>query len=225
MNRLEPIFEKLDRAQHSLRLAAEAIPANLWNTSPRSGAWSAAEVIAHIMTIERGVVGAAERIFQKQPKHFPLMKRFRLPFVVAEIRLVRMKTPIPVDPQLLREKETMLVELREVRGRTLALMEKTRDRDLSAYRWRHPYLGLFKRIRMVFVFGVASDPARKADARNCGEPTENYSEFGKTSLKFLLELWYARESGIWDCGEDLRKVDKFYNNVNFVRSCTKCPLM
>ncbi len=141
MNRLEPILEKLGRAQHSLLLAADAIPANLWNTPPRGGAWSAAEVIAHIMTIERGVTGAAERIFQKQPKHIPLVKRFRLPFVVAEMRLVRMKTPIPVDPQLLREKETMLAELREVRGRTLALMEKTKDRDLSVYRWRHPFLG------------------------------------------------------------------------------------
>ena len=141
MNRLQPILEKLSRAQHSLLLAADAVPANLWNTPPRSGAWSAAEVIAHVMTIERGVVGAAERILQKQPKHFPLMKRFRLPFVLAELRLVRMKTPIPVDPQLLREKEAMLAELREVRGHTLALMEKTRDRDLSAYRWRHPFLG------------------------------------------------------------------------------------
>jgi hypothetical protein len=141
MNRLEPILEKLGRAQHSLLLAADAIPANLWNIPPRGGAWSAAEVIAHIMTIERGVTGAAERIFQKQPKHFPFVRRFRLPFVAAEMRLVRMKTPIPVDPQLLREKETMLAELREVRGRTLALMEKTKDRDLSAYRWRHPFLG------------------------------------------------------------------------------------
>ena len=141
MNRLQPILEKLGNAQHSLLLAADAIPANLWNTPPRSGAWSAAEVIAHVMTIERGVTGAAERIFQKQPKHFPLMKRFRLPFVAAEMRLFRMKTPIPVDAQLLREKETMLAELREVRGGTLALIEKTKDRDLSVYRWRHPFLG------------------------------------------------------------------------------------
>ena len=46
-----------------------------------------------------------------------------------------------MDPQLLREKEAMLAELRDIRGRTLALMEETRDRDLSAYRWRHPFLG------------------------------------------------------------------------------------
>src|SRR5260370_21963023 len=141
MNRLQPILEKLGNAQHSLLLAADAIPTNLWNTPPRSGAWSAAEVIAHIMTIERGGTGAAERIFQKQPKHFPFVRRFRLPFVVAEIRLVRMKTPIPVDPQLLREKATMLAELREVRGLMLALMESSMGRDLSAYRARHRFLG------------------------------------------------------------------------------------
>jgi len=52
-----------------------------------------------------------------------------------------MKTPIPVDPQLLREKEAMVAELREVRGRTPALIEETKNRDLAVYRWRHPFLG------------------------------------------------------------------------------------
>jgi hypothetical protein len=139
--RLEPILEKLDRAQHNLLRAADAIPADLWRTCPRQGAWSAAELIAHIMTVERAVVGAAGRILKKQPKHIPVLKRFRLPFAFAEIRFVRLKTPIPMDSQLLREKDAMLAELREVRGRTLALIEETRNRDLSAYRWRHPFLG------------------------------------------------------------------------------------
>jgi hypothetical protein len=93
------------------------------------------------MMVERTVLGAAERILKKQPKHIPVLKRFRLPFAVAEIRLFRMKTPIPLDLQLLREKDAMLTELREVRGRTLALIEETRNRDLSVYRWRHPFLG------------------------------------------------------------------------------------
>ena len=141
MPQLQPILEKLDRAQYSLVLAADAVPANLWKTCPREGAWSAAELIAHVMMVERTVVGAAERILKKQPKHIPVWKRFRLPFAVAEIRLFRMKTPIPLDSQLLLEKDAMLAELREVRGRTLGLIEETRDRDLSAYRWRHPFLG------------------------------------------------------------------------------------
>jgi hypothetical protein len=121
--------------------AAGIVPADLWKTCPREGVWSAAELVAHVVMVERTVVGTAERILKKQPKHIPLLKRFRLPFAVAEIRLIRMKTPIPVDSQLLREKEGMLAELREVRGRTLALIEETRNRDLSVYRWRHPFLG------------------------------------------------------------------------------------
>ncbi len=137
----KPILEKLDRAQHSLLRAADAIPPDLWKTCPREGAWSAAELIAHIMTVERAVVGAADRILKKQPKHIPVLKRFRLPFVLAEIRFVRMKTPIPLDSQLLREKDAMLEELTEVRKRTLALMEETKNRDLTIYRWRHSFLG------------------------------------------------------------------------------------
>jgi DinB superfamily len=70
-----------------------------------------------------------------------MLKRFHLPFALAEIRFVRMKTPIPMDSQLLREKDAMLAELGQVRGRTLALIEETRNRDLSVYRWRHPFLG------------------------------------------------------------------------------------
>ena len=141
MPSIEPIRKKLDRAQHALLLAAHAIPADQWKTCPRQGAWSSAELIAHVMMVERTVVGAADRILKKQPKHIPVLKRFRLPFALAEIRFVRMKTPIPVDSQLLREKDAMLAELREVRERTLALMEETKNRNLSAYRWNHPFLG------------------------------------------------------------------------------------
>lgn len=141
MPKLEPILEKLAGAQHRLLRAADLVSADAWKTPPREGAWSAAEVMAHVMNIELTVVGVAARIFKKQPKQTPLLKRFRLPFALAEIRFTRMKTPIPVDPKLLREKEAMFAELREVRGCTLALIEETRNRDLSVYRWRHPFLG------------------------------------------------------------------------------------
>ena len=141
MPALEPILEKLARAHNRLLRAADAVPADSWKISPREGAWSAAELIAHVMTVERTVVGVAARILKKQPKPISLVKRFHLPFILAEVRLVRMKSPIPIDPQLLREKEVMLAELREVRGRTLALIDETKSRNLRAYRWRHPFLG------------------------------------------------------------------------------------
>jgi DinB superfamily len=150
---LEPILEKLDRGQHGLLQAAEAIPANMWATCPRHGAWSAAEAIAHVMTVERTVIAATQRILKRQPKHIPVLKRFRLPFALVEIRLFRMKTPIPLDPKFVREKDAMLTDMREVRGRTVVFLEETRNRDLSAYRWRHPFLGSLNAYEWFYFLG------------------------------------------------------------------------
>lgn len=60
---------------------------------------------------------------------------------LVEARLIKRKSPIPVDAQLIRAKEEMLAELRAVRQRSLAFMAETKNRDQSAYRWRHPFLG------------------------------------------------------------------------------------
>jgi len=64
----EPILEKLANAQRKLLRAADTVPADLWKIPPKEGSWSAAEVIAHVMSIERTVIGAAERIFTKKPR-------------------------------------------------------------------------------------------------------------------------------------------------------------
>jgi uncharacterized damage-inducible protein DinB len=138
---LEPILEKLSRAQDRLLRTADSVSADQWKTSPDHGGWSAAEVVAHLVMVERSVIGSADRIAQKTPRHIPLLKRFHLPLALVEARVIRRKTPIPLDPELVREKETALAELREVRERTLAFMDETKDRDLSEYRWPHPFLG------------------------------------------------------------------------------------
>jgi len=141
MPSLDRILEKLAVAQSRLLRAADAIPAEVWRTAPREGAWSAAEVIAHVITIERTVAVVAGKILKKQPKQIPLLRRFRLPLAFAEIRLMRLKTPIPVDSQFLGEKKAMFAEMEKVRRYTLALIEENRKRDLRVYRWRHPFLG------------------------------------------------------------------------------------
>lgn len=141
--RLEPILEKLGVAQQRLLRTADGVPADQWKTGAGNGTWSAAQVVAHLIMVERTVIGNADRLLQKAPKHFSLLKRFHLPLALVESRLIRRKTPIPVDPELVREKETMLAALREVRERTLAFLEETQGRDLSVYCWRHPFLGTF----------------------------------------------------------------------------------
>jgi hypothetical protein len=139
--RLEPILEKLARAQQRLLQSADSIPAEHWKTRPKRGGWCAAELIAHLIMVERAVIGKADRIQQKTPKQFSVFKRFHLPMALVEARIVRRKTPVPLDPELVQEKETILAALREVRERTLAFLDETKSRNLSAYRWPHPFLG------------------------------------------------------------------------------------
>jgi hypothetical protein len=129
-------------AQTAFFRAADAVPSAEWNTKPSAEEWSAGELVAHLVMVERAVVGGADRISQKTPKHIPYFKRLHLPIWLVESRIVRRKTPIPLDHGLIGDKEEMLAELRAARERTLAFLEETKDRDLSAHRWAHAFLGM-----------------------------------------------------------------------------------
>jgi uncharacterized damage-inducible protein DinB len=141
--KLDLILEKLAHAQRRLLRSADSVPADQWKMRPARGGWSAGELIAHLIVVERGVVGKADRIQQKTPKQFSFFQRLHLPIRLVEARVIRQKSPIPLDPELIQEKETMLAALRDVRERTLAFLEETQGRNLSEYRWRHPFLGSF----------------------------------------------------------------------------------
>jgi uncharacterized damage-inducible protein DinB len=141
--RLVPILEKLAHTRHRLLRSADSVSAEHWKTRPDRGGWCAAELVAHLIMVERSVVGKADRMLQKSPNHIPLFKRFHLPLALVEARIIRQKTPMPLDMEMVQEKETMLAELREVRERTLAFLEETRGRNLGKYRWPHPFLGTF----------------------------------------------------------------------------------
>jgi uncharacterized damage-inducible protein DinB len=93
------------------------------------------------MLVERGVLSSADRIAQKEPKQWPFYRRFHVPLKVVESRFLRRKSPPAVAPAEVAGKEYMLAELREVRERTLAFLDETKARDLSCYRWPHPFLG------------------------------------------------------------------------------------
>ncbi|MGB2626726.1 MAG: DinB family protein [Candidatus Acidiferrum sp.] len=142
MRSLDPTLTKLARAQTAFFRAADAVPPEHWNSRPSADEWSAAELVAHLVMVERAVVGGADRISQKTPKPVPFYKRFHIPIWVVESRLIRRKTPIPLDQGLIGAKEEMLAELRAARERTLAFMEETKNRDLSRYRWKHAFLGM-----------------------------------------------------------------------------------
>jgi uncharacterized damage-inducible protein DinB len=138
---LTTIINNLARAQGELLRAADAIPAEQWKTRPAEGRWSAGELIAHLSATERTIIGRADKLLQKPPKSVPFYRRFHVPMIVVEARVIRRKAPTVVEPQMVSEKEDMLAVLRGARERTLAFIEETKCRDLSKYNMPHPFLG------------------------------------------------------------------------------------
>jgi hypothetical protein len=140
---LQTIAENLTRAEKEFLSAAEAVPADQWKTCPSEGRWSAGELVCHLIMVERAIINNAGKLLQRPPKPRPLSKRFHLPMALVESRLIPRKTPIPLDPALVCEKHEMLVQLREVRERTLVFMEESAGKNLRKYHMPHPFLGTF----------------------------------------------------------------------------------
>jgi hypothetical protein len=139
---IEPILEKLEHAQSVFFRAADTIQAEKWAAKAKPEQWCAAELVAHLIMVERAIVGGADRVIQKTPQRIPYLKRFHLPLWLVEARVIRRKSPIPLDGRLVGSKEEMLAELRAARERSLAFLDETKRRDLSAYCWPHPFLGV-----------------------------------------------------------------------------------
>ena len=68
--KLDSLITNMAKTQKGLLRAADAVPAKEWRTSPSEGRWSAAELIAHLMMVERAVIGKADRVAQKPPSAF-----------------------------------------------------------------------------------------------------------------------------------------------------------
>lgn len=139
---IEGILEALAKARRGLLQAADAISGEVWMRSPGEGRWSAAELIAHLIQVERGVLAKADRIIQHSPKAVPLLKKMHLPMVLVEARIGRRKSPIPVTAESLGAKEEMMGELRSARERTYVFLGETSGRELGEYYWAHPALGM-----------------------------------------------------------------------------------
>jgi uncharacterized damage-inducible protein DinB len=139
---LKTIADNLDRAQLSFLRAADAVPADQWQTPPSEARWSAGELVGHLITIERAILRNLDKVLQKPLRALPFYKRVHFPMALVELRLIRRKTPLPTDSKLVREKEAMLAELREVRGSTLAFINETRTRDMRPYVMPHAFLGV-----------------------------------------------------------------------------------
>ncbi|HXE75595.1 MAG TPA: DinB family protein [Candidatus Xenobia bacterium] len=141
MTKLDAIVDRLSQTRAKLLAVVEPVPPDRWRQQPPQGGWSAAEVIAHLTMVEQAILGGAERVLQKEPAPLPLWKRFHIPPKVSEWRTFKRETPIPLDPSLLDEKQVMLDRFAASRARILAFIDANRGRDLSRWRYPHPFFG------------------------------------------------------------------------------------
>ena len=138
---LRPLLDKLHRTRDKFENAARRIPERDWRTPPREGAWSAAEVVAHVIMVETLMTGAAAKITKKPPVSVPLWKRIHIPVALVAWRGVRVESPIPMDTLLLDDREVMLARLVEQRRRTVSVLQSGEASNFRKYRVQHPFLG------------------------------------------------------------------------------------
>ena len=131
----------LSRSQAALLAAAQTVPDDTWRKAPSPGAWSAAEVLAHLTMVEEAITGGVARMLAVPPKQLPFWKRIHFPPRVAQLRQIKRRTPIPLDPALVLEKAESLARHTALRKRALELLTENAGRDLSAYRHKHPFFG------------------------------------------------------------------------------------
>ncbi|HKV04536.1 MAG TPA: DinB family protein [Candidatus Acidoferrales bacterium] len=153
MRNLAPVLAHLEKTRAELLSAAGSVSGDRWNQAPGRGGWSAAEIAAHLAIVERAIIARAEELVKREPEPTPLLKRFHRPVRLAQWRIFRRKTPIPLDPQLVSERPAALEHLAATRKATLEFIGANRLRDLSAYRYPHPFLGSFNVYDWLFFIG------------------------------------------------------------------------
>jgi hypothetical protein len=131
----------LQKAHACFIAACDVVPSDRWRSGPGNGAWTAGEVAAHLIQVEERITGAVTKIVREPPLPAPLWKRLHLPVRLAEHRVFKVKSPVPLDSLLVNDKSQMLAEFTRQRNNSVALLLSNGRKDLSAYRMAHPFFG------------------------------------------------------------------------------------
>jgi DinB family protein len=135
------IVELLNRAHLGFVEACERVPANRWMSNPANGGWSAGEVVAHLTMVEVAVWKGAREELSKRARRYSLLERIHLPVVMASWRVIKRKSPVPLDSTLVKARQEALETYSSARNRTLKFIAEQSSRDLAPFRRKHPFLG------------------------------------------------------------------------------------
>lgn len=141
MKRLEPILDFLNSSRTRFIATAEEIPDCKWLESPAAGVWSAAEIAAHVATIEEAIITGCRKSLGKAPHPVLLRKRIHPPFFLTLWRGKKVRSTIATPAERIGGRATAYQVIATVREASFAFIDEHRDRDLSAYRFPHPIFG------------------------------------------------------------------------------------
>jgi hypothetical protein len=91
--------------------------------------------------IEEAAIFGMKRILRSAPKPVPFLKRIHPPVAIAAWRGRKIQTPIALEVDRVQNKAESIEALLSTRQSTLKFIDSTNGRDLSPYRYSHPFLG------------------------------------------------------------------------------------
>lgn len=102
--------------------------------------------------VEERIIFGMKRLLRAAPNPVPMRKRFHLPLAIATWRGRKVRTPIALDANRVRDRQESFADLKAARDGTLQFIESTRGTDVSLYRFDHPFLGslnMYEWFRMI----------------------------------------------------------------------------
>jgi hypothetical protein len=110
---------------------------------PGEGEWSTAHVLEHLWIVESYTTKTLQGVIDGRiPGERRLLYRiWSIPPQIVARPVFKVRTIRRVTPAAAPEREDVLERLAQSREQLEALVESSRDRDLSKLRLRHPFLG------------------------------------------------------------------------------------
>jgi hypothetical protein len=114
-----------------------------FSTARGEGEWSAGHVLEHLWIVESYTTKTLQGMIDGRiPDEHRLRYRiWSLPPQIVARPLFKVRSIRRVTPATAPEREDVLERLAQSREQLEALLESSRDRDLSKLRMRHPFLG------------------------------------------------------------------------------------
>jgi hypothetical protein len=141
MKSLAPTTSFLNESRVRFLAAANRITDENWLISPEQDVWSAAEIVAHVGMVEESIIERCKKASASLPRPLPPLKKIHLPLVLATWRGKKVRSPVPLKPERIGNREQAYATLEQIRQRSLEFFDSVYDRDLSAHHFPHPFFG------------------------------------------------------------------------------------